>query len=286
METEPSDKGKGKATANDAAEEQAKEEFRLVVKAYELLSNKKRRSAYDRWGIGWSGSSSTDASNPFGASDAEWMELSRRRRQRSTNPGQFAGWNSHAGHDSGGWQRDAGAFNSFYAHAGMPKDAQGGFSFDSNYPPPGSAQPRYASNKRFISAIAILTWTLAIFQFHRLSYQSQQAVNLADKRHLDAVRNLEEARESAKSHEGLRRLEALRRRAREDKTLREVDAFGSRTQITDSAAESPRLTDTPPVDENPWGVGHGGPSGFEQHERNSRVAEARRKARIGEEEAA
>lgn len=278
-------KGKGKAATTLPDEEQVKEEFRLVVKAYQLLSDSSKRAQYDRLGIGWDGSSSSasTASNPWGASDAEMAELRRRSQGWGTTggTGAFYGWNSQQGHDTSGWQRYAQANSGFYARSSGPRTypgAAGGspFSFDPNYHP-RTHGPRYASNKRFISVVAIVTWTLALLQFHRLSMQSQQAAAYADKRHLDAVKNLDEARVQAKSREGRQRLEALRRRAREERLERERDAqvgamaaggMGSRT-LMQPAPEQPGAAD------NPWGVGHGGPSGRAQHDSKRREASAR-----------
>lgn len=266
-------KGKGKAKAasqafNDAEEERIKEEFRLVVKAYELLTDRKRKAAYDQFGIGWDlGSSSSSPGNPFEASAAELSELRRRAAfmQGRQSSGAFHGWNSQAGHDFSGWQREAGSGSSFYAHSAGPRSGSN-FSFDSNFRP-GSSRTRYASNKRFISGVALITWTLALFQFHRLSQQSSQAVALADKRHLDAVKNLHEARVSARSFEGREKLEALRRRARESQTLREVEGGVTKG----SGEENVRLIEAPAA--QPWGVGHGGPSGRAEHDRRMQEAE-------------
>ncbi|PWN29028.1 DnaJ-domain-containing protein [Jaminaea rosea] len=277
-------KGKLKASTFSAAlseEERAKEEFRLVVKAYQLLSDRDKRARYDRLGVGWDGSSSSasSSSNPWGASDAEWMELRRRANAAgwpTGNPsgGAFHGWNSQQGHDTYGWQRYAQASSDFYARSSGPRPSPHGssFSFDPNFTPP-RAQPRYASNKRFISIVALVTWTLALFQFHRLSNQSAAAVTMADKRHLDAVRNLDEARVQAKSAEGRQRLEALRRRAREERVVKEI-GDGSAMQSTPRPPMLPAPS-SGAAEENPWGVGHGGPSGRAQHDDKRRAAEAR-----------
>ncbi|CAO1632099.1 unnamed protein product [Parajaminaea phylloscopi] len=270
----------GRETEN-GIEDKVKEEFRLVVAAYELLTDHKRRAAYDRWGLGWD-SGPTSSRNPFGASDAEWQEL---RRRSAFGPGGYTGphgWSGHRGHDFTGWQREAGSGSSFYAQSAGPRQGSD-FSFHS-HPPPGAGGPRYASNQRFIAGVAIITWTLALFQFHRLSHQSSQAVAVADKRHLDAVKNLQEARGRARSFEGRERLEALRRRAREDKAVRDLE----QTEVGDHAV--PRIVQaahtgvdsgSDPVVAGSWGIGHGGPSGREHHDRRWREDDERRAARSG-----
>lgn len=272
---------RSKAADNDADDEnRAKEEFRLVVKAYELLTDHKRRGVYDRYGIGWDlGASSLH--NPFGASNGEWAELRRRSAfaQGATGQGPFYGWNGQMGHDYSGWQRQAGSGSAFYANSAGPRKGSD-FSFYS-HPSPAWGGPQYASNKRFITCVAIISWTLALLQLHSLSHQGPQAVALADQRHFDAVKNLQEARSRARSFEGRERLEALRRRAREERTVRDMASteetalIGSHPALSDASAPSSLL-----ALENPWGIGHGGPSGREEHDRKMRETE-RKKSRSG-----
>ncbi|PWN22389.1 DnaJ-domain-containing protein [Microstroma glucosiphilum] len=235
---------KGKAKA-DSEQEVIVEEFRKVVKAYELLSDTRKRSAFDRYGLGWDGGSSS-ASSSFGPNVAEWQELQRRRAFTTASGPQNDGfWHGYGGdprtrfrpwqapHDQSGWQREAGSsYSNFYSSSSGPKAAWngGGAGFYEHNMGAAGAGPRYASNRRFFAAVAMVTWTLALFQFHRLGLQSDQAVTHAERRHLDAVESLEEARRRARSEEGRKRYEALRTRARENRVLEQVERLEMRSQ--------------------------------------------------------
>jgi curved DNA-binding protein CbpA len=240
------DKGKAKA---DSEQEVIVEEFRKVVKAYELLSDARKRSAFDRYGLGWDGgSSSSSSSSSFGPNVAEWQELQRRRAFTTASGPQNDGfWHGYGGdprtrfrpwqapHDQSGWQREAGSsYSNFYSSSSGPRAAWngGGAGFYEHNMGAAGAGPRYASNRRFFAAVAMVTWTLALFQFHRLGLQSDQAVTHAERRHLDAVESLEEARRRARSEEGRKRYEALRTRARENRVLEQAERLemGSQQQ--------------------------------------------------------
>lgn len=185
------------------------EEFRQVVKAYELLSHSKKRHAFDRYGYGWDGGTTSNA-NGYGtygsANRWEWSELQRRQR---ASFGNYHAWMN--AHDQKGWQQTSDEEFFFSRH-----------SSDHHQRHDGS--PRYSPNSHFIACIAMVTWTLAIWQINRLTGQAAQASVAADKRHLDAVSSYQEAKDLANSKEGRKRFESLRARAREGRILDQVEA--------------------------------------------------------------
>lgn len=227
-------KGKGKLKASEAGEDStADEEFRRVVKAYELLSEPKKRNAFDRYGFGWDPSFSNASPmgfGTFGAADrSEWSEIQRRQAWA----GRAHTW--WATHDQTGWQnrQQAARDDEFFYSRGQ---------FHGHH----DGKPRYAPNSQFIALVAITTWTLAIFQFNRLSNQAAQASALADKKHLDAANSLQEAKGLARSDEGRRRLAEMRARAREGRVLDQIDAHRMRAGDLPSDDHSPIPALPPP----------------------------------------
>lgn len=267
--SDPDQKGKAREQDNGAASatkdpDEAKlvEEFRIVVLAYELLSDSRKRRSYDRHGIGWDWSTASGAgANARGygrsgmATRAEWEELMwRSAASRGSRGGRHRSPNFPFGfdprHDATGWQRHASSSWAFYdaagprggsgfayradnaGHGGGPFPGSDAFQGDfywsnSNHATGMAAQGRYATNRRFIALVAIITWSLALFQFQRLSGQSSQATELADKKHRDAAYQLELARRIARSTEGKEKMEAMRAKAKEFKREQMYDLMAS-----------------------------------------------------------
>ncbi|CAO1627144.1 unnamed protein product [Sympodiomycopsis kandeliae] len=203
-------KGKSKASENPS-EEKVDEEFRLVVKSYELLSHRQKRATFDKFGLGWDSSTKADA-NGYGtfksASEREWSELQRRREFMSRGERMHQWWNTH---DQTGWQRHGHS----YSYTGEDQF----FTSHNN----NNHSPRYIPNSQFISVIILVTWGIAIFQFLRLSNQSKEILKLQDKKHLNAVQSLNEATSLAKSSQGKERFQNMRARAREARILDEIE---------------------------------------------------------------
>ncbi|CAD6970270.1 unnamed protein product [Tilletia controversa] len=217
------------------------ERFKLIVKAYELLSDRRRRTDYDRTGFGWG------ERRRWGTLRTGWEH-----RGDPASPTSRA----RAKHDQYGWQRNRANDEYFYGFAARQS------------PTSESQKPRYLPNAHFISLLFILTWTLALLQYSRLAAQASRATQRADKLHLDAAQSLKVAREGARGEEGRRRKEAVRRRVRELGVLEQVRAMESR-------ANGEELEEKVEEEERPWGIGHGGPSGKEAHDERVRRAEAR-----------
>ncbi|CAD6900968.1 unnamed protein product [Tilletia controversa] len=217
------------------------ERFKLIVKAYELLSDRRRRTDYDRTGFGWG------ERRRWGTLRTGWEH-----RGDPASPTSRA----RAKHDQYGWQRNRANDEYFYGFAARQS------------PTSESQKQRYLPNTHFISLLCILTWTLALLQYSRLAAQASRATQRADKLHLDAAQSLKVAREGARGEEGRRRKEAVRRRVRELGVLEQVRAMESR-------ANGEELEEKVEEEERPWGIGHGGPSGKEAHDERVRRAEAR-----------
>ena len=229
------------ASVGDKTKTQAEEEFKLVVAAYNLLKDRKKKELYDRAGLGWASSSPLSSSDP-------WRDWQDRRYTRRYNPS-YTG----AGHDKFGWQ-NSGFYSNQYS------------SSSSSYQNGWSGHGQYASNGVFISTLFVVTWVLAGLQYGRLSLQSQKAIERADRSHLDAAKSLNDAREQARSELGRARYRAFRQRAREQKTL----------ELLEDPTQHSHLMQLPSAEEgkepNPYGVGHGGPSG--KHAAQERFAKA------------
>ncbi|KAN0061124.1 hypothetical protein ACQY0O_006859 [Thecaphora frezii] len=243
--------------------QKATSEFKLVLQAYHLLKDPHKKNLYDRSGIGWD--AKRGAANSGAGSYHEWSDAMRRNGRPGGSPHGWdrSGWHPHSydprytratdARDKYGWQTWAASDSTFYG-------------FTSNYHPNAQAhKPRYTSNGIFFSSIFVLTWLMAAVQYKRLENESQKAIQRADKAHLDAAKSLNEARELARSTEGRQRYEALRRRAREAKIIEELARHEGGQADWQRQAE----------DDNPWGIGHGGPSGKDEAQKRFELAKSR-----------
>lgn len=191
------------------------EKFRSVVKAYELLKDPKTRSMYDRYGMGWdtssTGASGHSARNPWApknrpSTPAEWehwymwSEVLRRAPK-----GHRASWQYAAAHEY--------TSNRFYGHPNMSKE---------------EAEQRQRENmplnQQIFAAIFTVTWIVAIFQLQRLNNIGMEHVEAANRHSAEAAKNLEMARQNARSVEGQLRQRALMERVRQAKQARERSA--------------------------------------------------------------
>ncbi|PWY99826.1 DnaJ-domain-containing protein [Testicularia cyperi] len=267
-------KGKSKARPKTDAEEQ----FKTVVAAYHLLKDPHKKQVYDRSGFGWAHGQPTSPSSGFASSGGDpWRNWQDMRYTRRTG--------ARGGHDRFGWQNQGFYSNQYNGGMGAAAGSAGW----------NGGNGQYTSNGIFISTLFLVTWVLAGLQYSRLSLQSQKAIERADKHHLDAARSLHEARELARSEEGKMRLQAFRRRAREQKIADELDDLQSRSDPpllpsfdddnvqeragdgdgapAEPAARSAAAATTAPTD-NPFGIGHGGPSGKEAAQKRFEKARA------------
>ena len=229
-----------KAKAKAKSKSQAEEEFKLIISAYNLLKDPRKKTLYDRAGLGWNSSKGITPSDiPPGAAGSDpwrnWKDTRYTRRYDSSY--------STSGHDKFGWQNQS--FYSSHQHASGPFAHSPGWK---------GGNGKYTSNGMFISSLFVLTWLLAGVQYSRLSLQSQKAIERADRIHLDAARSLHQARSEARSEEGKQRWLAFRRRAQEQKFLQEFNHHKA-----DNSGQNLAIDSDP--SESPYGVGHGGPSG-------------------------
>ena len=76
-------------------------------------------------------------------------------------------------------------------------------------------------NQRVYMAVFVVAWILAIFQIQRVNYIGMQEVEASARRSQEVAKNLEMARENARSTEGQVRQRALMERVRQQKMARE-----------------------------------------------------------------
>lgn len=185
------------------------EKFRIVVKAYELLMDEKRRLMYDRYGVGWgsghtavpsSGRHSRSASfGPRSDDDWEhwymWREVVRRSRyQRDAS-----------------WQRMA--QNPYHEHQFY------GFAFTSAEDAKRQQEAAPWNQKVFIF-IFLMGCVLSAIQILGVRAYGTRDSTISIQHSSKAAQNLEDARRAARSEEGLQRQRLMLERAREFKHLR------------------------------------------------------------------
>ncbi|KAL9939787.1 hypothetical protein V8E36_001604, partial [Tilletia maclaganii] len=193
--------------------ERIEDRFKLIVRAYELLSDRGRRRLYDRTGSGWG-----SRAGMGGGAGERWSRAGWEHRGDPSSSSWSADgrWGGGHGHDRYGWQRQHHDHQYFYGFSSRARHQQEESQ---------NNKPRYLPNGAFFSLLLLATWSVACVQYARLSAQSARATQLADKVHLDAAHSLRLAREGARGEEGRRRREAVRRRVREMGVLEEVRAL-------------------------------------------------------------
>lgn len=204
------DRAAAKSLRKDEYDRQV-EQFREVVAAYDLLKNPKARAMYDRYGMGWdSGSTTASPFSPRRAtafrrppqSQAEWehwymwAEVLRRAPHGRRSTWQFAGANRHTS-------------DYFYGHPKMSKEEA-----------ERRAREAMPQNRRIFAALFAATWIFAMYQIQRVNSIGMQEVENSQKTSAQVAKNLNTARETARSLEGQIRQRALLDRVRQAKIAR------------------------------------------------------------------
>ncbi|KAI7881306.1 DnaJ-domain-containing protein [Lichtheimia hyalospora FSU 10163] len=146
------------------------EEFRQVVRAYELLSDPGKRSMYMRTGLGW------DVAVP---SSTSWGDP----------------WASSPG------QRPASYTNAYWAAQDDIRYKGGPWS--------SHETPRYMSNRMFFSIVAGLALVVGVAHFAHVLGSHSSFISAADRHHLRTSRDLERARTEAQLFGNQRAVERM-----------------------------------------------------------------------------
>lgn len=258
--------------------QQAHNNFKRVRDAYTLLGNESRRRTFDSSGFGWDPTGQSDVADAgdggagappswtggFPRTPQEWAAYERWSASlRRGSPGSLhrRGWEFRGspgpggggGHDRFGWQHYAGD------RANSGSDWFYGYGHAHQHANTGS-EPLYMANHRFFLSVSLLTAILAVGQYVRLREESRTVINVADRRHQDAARSLDEARRFARSDLGRVRLDEMRRR----RAAMAAESAGSGTTMHDGPAGGALV----PYEDEP--IGRGGPSGKEAYEERMR----------------
>lgn len=187
------------------------EKFRTAVKAYELLMDNKKRSMYDQFGVGWAepGRPRSAAFRPRSGDDVEhwqmWTEILRRAKYRHGASWQRMAQNPYYQYH-------------FYGHTRMtPEDAK-------------KQKEATPLNQKIFVALFVFTSVLTVIQIGGLRAYGTRDSNIAIRHNAQIAQNLEDARQAARSEEGLQRQRQMLERAREHKRAREeymLDALPS-----------------------------------------------------------
>lgn len=193
------------------------EKFRSVVKAYDLLKDPKKRAMYDKFGMGWD----FDVSSVMAQAERQRYTWAARGQFRPRTQAEWDHWymwsevlrRTHTRGHGHAWQ----------------KAAQGRYSADGFYGFPEMsreeaerrAKEAMPLNQRVYMAVFVVAWILAIFQIQRVNYIGMQEVEASARRSQEVAKNLEMARENARSTEGQVRQRALMERVRQQKMARE-----------------------------------------------------------------
>ncbi|WFD40507.1 uncharacterized protein MJAP1_003493 [Malassezia japonica] len=193
------------------------EKFRSVVKAYDLLKDPKKRAMYDKFGMGWE----FDVSSVMAQAERQRYTWAARGQFRPRTQAEWDHWHmwsevlrrTHTRGHGHAWQ----------------KAAQGRYSADGFYGFPEMsreeaerrAKEAMPLNQRVYMAVFVVAWILAIFQIQRVNYIGMQEVEASARRSQEVAKNLEMARENARSTEGQVRQRALMERVRQQKMARE-----------------------------------------------------------------
>lgn len=209
------------------------EEFRTVVKAYDLLKDPKTRAMYDRYGVGWeSGAPTQQRPTPRGPAPMPRQAWDRAGQNRPFSEAEWAHWQmwSEAMRRANYPPRSAWPPRS---ESGWQHTAQGRYSYRFYGFPEFNeeearqrATERMPRNQQILAFLFAAAWFFTLFQFERANTYTVEQNDLATRNSADVARNLEQARVQARSDEGQKRQRALMERVRRSKERREdVDSF-------------------------------------------------------------
>ncbi|WFD06622.1 hypothetical protein MVES1_001976 [Malassezia vespertilionis] len=193
--------------------EERLEKFRAVVKAYELLRDKRTKGMYDKYGVGWEYGV---VSPGLGGERFTWAQRGYNRPQ---SPEEWDNWHM--------WSEVLRrAAKDHPARNGWQHTAQRGYSSNQFYGFPPDMDPEEANrraeqavpgNRQFFAVIFVIVWVIAAVQIERLTSLGLQQAETNSRTTLEISRNLQDARKNARTTEGQLRQRALMERIRKSK---------------------------------------------------------------------
>ena len=192
------------ARRDDGPDKTTMEEFHAVVRAYELLSDPKKRALYDKYRLGW-GSPELILQERMQAARTGPMRAYRPRTQEEWEAWNM--WSDILRKTATAGKSPRSSWDDFYGFPEQPSEEEARRRAS-------EARPQ---NRRIFIVIILVSWLVGAYQFQRISEQSAQSQERARERTAAVAANLKQAREYARSSEGQQRQRAMLERVRQNK---------------------------------------------------------------------